>query len=343
MVPVLTLIFLIEVLGALNLEWGWVANSAAVLGGLGILLAGWALANRARNRPALARPERVGGIEIAVFVVVPALLPLLFGGQVISAATTMAINLGLLAVIYLVTSYGLFAILRWATRRLFRQVGALFDLLVRTLPLLLLFVTFLFINAEVWQVASGLTPPYLAMTVGMFVLLGLLFMLVKLPPEIGRLAHFDSAEEISAQVEGTPAAPLAEESTEWSSPALSRAQWGNVGLVVLFSQGLQILLVSALIGVFFVGFGLLTISPAIVESWTGGSARVLASFDLAGRSLVLTEELLTVAAFLASFSGLYFTVYALTDPTYRAEFYEQVVADVRTAFAVRAVYLREVA
>lgn len=338
--PVLTLVFLIEVLGALNLEWGWLANTGAVLLGLGILLAGWAIANRLRNRPALARPESVGGVEITVFVVVPAALPLLFGGQVLSALTTMAINLGLLALIYLVTSYGLVAIVRWASGRLVRQIGSLFDLLVRTLPLLLLFVTFLFINAEVWQVASGLSRPYLGMTVALFVLLGVLFITVKLPPEVRRLAHFQSWEQINERVAGTPAEKLASlEPKGWIAPSLSRPQWGNVGLVVLFSQGLQILLVSLLIGLFFIGFGLLVISAGIVESWTGASPRVLVSLEMAGRSLLLTEELVAVAAFLASFSGLYFTVYALTDPTYRAEFYEQVVDEVRQAFAVRAVYL----
>ena len=55
--------------------------------------------------------------------------------------------------------------------------------------------------------------------------------------------------------------------------------------------------------------------------------------------MVLTRELLHVSAFLAAFSGLYFTVVLLTDATYREEFLEEVLADVREAFAVRAVYL----
>ncbi len=42
----------------------------------------------------------------------------------------------------------------WALRRAFRSLGLLLPLLTRALPMLLLFITFLFINAEVWQVAS---------------------------------------------------------------------------------------------------------------------------------------------------------------------------------------------
>ena len=54
---------------------------------------------------------------------------------------------------------------------------------------------------------------------------------------------------------------------------------------------------------------------------------------------MLTEELLKVAIFLAAFSGLYFIVVLLTDATYREEFLEEVVGEVREAFAVRAAYL----
>ena len=43
--------------------------------------------------------------------------------------------------------------------------------------------------------------------------------------------------------------------------------------------------------------------------------------------------------FLTAFSGFYFTVYVLTDATYRQEFLDEVLGEMRQAFAVRAVYL----
>jgi len=55
--------------------------------------------------------------------------------------------------------------------------------------------------------------------------------------------------------------------------------------------------------------------------------------------VVLTSELLQVAGFLTAFSGFYFTVYVLTDATYRKEFLDEVLVELRQAFAVRAVYL----
>ena len=49
-----------------------------------------------------------------------------------------------------------------------------------------------------------------------------------------------------------------------------------------------------------------------------------------------------MAVFLAGFSGFYFTVYLVTDATYRQEFFEDVVGELREAFAVRVVYLERI-
>ena len=337
--PLLSLIFLFEVFGALNLEWVWWANVLAVLGGMALLTVGLALVNRSRGRPMLSRPRTIGVVEIAGFVLLPAILPLVFGGQLQSALTTIAGNLLVLGVIYLVTSYALIPMLRWALRRFFKQFGDLFDLLVRSLPLLLLFVTFLFITAEVWQVAASLTGGAMWGVVILFVAVGVLFLATRLPEEIGRLSRFESANDVASLAKGTPVADLAASVHPSEAVKLSKRQWSNVGLVVLFSQGVQILLVSVLIGLFIIGFGLLALNTEIVQSWAQVPPHELVSFTVGNHEVVLTEELLRVAGFLASISGLYFTVSALTDATYREEFYEEVVQDVRRAFAVREVYL----
>ena len=56
----------------------------------------------------------------------------------------------------------------------------------RALPLLLLFMTFLFINAEVWQVTSSLDGGVLWLTVLLFAVLAVAFLLVRLPEEVDR-------------------------------------------------------------------------------------------------------------------------------------------------------------
>ena len=53
----------------------------------------------------------------------------------------------------------------------------------------------------------------------------------------------------------------------------------------------------------------------------------------------VSAELIKVSLFLASFSGLYFTVSAVTDETYRGQFFAAVMVHLEKAVGVRAVYL----
>ncbi len=339
--PALTLLFLVEVVNAPSKSFPLWLDGVAVVGGFAILLGAWAAANVVRRRPALSRPDDLGPYEIGVFVMGPALVPVVFGGQLGTAAGTAAINVGLLVLIYFGTSYGVVPLIRWGIGRLVRQLGSVANLLVRALPLLLLFVTFLFINTEVWQTASGLEWQAVALVAGLFVMIGTAFAVMRLPRQVGELSQFESWEKTEERVAGTPAEALAlvvEEPVD-GTPALSRRQWGNIGLVVLVSEGIQIVLVTLLIGVFFSLLGFLAIERPVVESWLGEAPDRLWTLHLWGQEMVLTRELLHVSEFLAAFSGLYFTVVLLTDATYREEFLEEVLADVREAFAVRAVYL----
>ena len=140
----------------------------------------------------------------------------------------------------------------------------------------------------------------------------------------------------------TPAAPLVGDvasTTRTDPPPLSRRQWGNVALVVLFSQALQVILVSAMVFVFLFVFGVLVVTEPVARGFTDAAPNVLATFDLWGRQLVITEELLRVTGFLTVFAGLYFTVTAITDESYRKEFIGEILEEMRRSLAVRTVYL----
>ena len=98
-------------------------------------------------------------------------------------------------------------------------------------------------------------------------------------------------------------------------------------------SGIQIILWTGL------GLGAGLVAGFTVSEWIGGDRHVLFTVPFGHEQLELTEELLRVSAFLAAFSALYFTVVALTDATYRDEFFRDVVSEVRQALAVRLVYL----
>ena len=113
----------------------------------------------------------------------------------------------------------------------------------------------------------------------------------------------------------------------------------NIGMVTIFSQAIQITLVALTLTGFFVLFGVLAIPEDTIAAWTGlETVHVMQQFDLGGRTAVLSEPLIRVAAFLGAFTGMYFTVLLSTDATYREEFAEDVGPQLRQALAVRCVY-----
>jgi hypothetical protein len=340
-VPALILVFLFEIANAPKRSFPLWLDVAAVAGGFAILLGAWMVVNAFRHRPLLARPVDIGAVEVAVFVLVPPAIPLVFGGQWRSAIATALLNVGLLVVIYLVTSYGIVPMTRWAVGETVRELNTVVGLFVRALPLVVLFVTFIFLQNEAWQITADLHGAYYWMVLAVFLVVGMLFAVIRLPREIGELARFESWEALLVRVRETPAEPLARRVSApvTATPPLSRRQWGNVGLVVLFSQFLQLVLVSSMVFVFLLLFGMVVATKPIVAEFVGHGPHVLATLDLWDRQMVVTEELLRVTGFLAVFSGFYFLVSSLTDATYRGEFLEDIMNEMRRSLGVRAVYL----
>jgi hypothetical protein len=317
-VPLLGLVFLVEMLGALNLEWSPLANLAALAGGLAVLLAAIALTNKARGRPAVAMPQDVGRVELALFVIVPALLPLIFNGQWRSALATAVGNLVLLALVYGVIGFGLTSILRWTLGRLLGQLRASLELFARAIPLLMIFSVVLFLTVEMWEVFSDLpTASFVGLAV-LFVVLGTSFLVARVPREVRAIERDAGAD----------------------APPLDASERANVGLVMFVSQALQVLSVSVAIGAFFAAVGVLVIDEQQTNAWIGGAPDVLLEFTLFDHTAVLTAQLLRVAAAIAAFTGLYFAISMLTDDVYRREFLEELTSEMRQSFRDRADYLK---
>jgi hypothetical protein len=311
-VPVLGLVFIGEVLGAIDLQWSAVANTAALAGGMAILLGGLMASNRARGRRMLARPRDVGTAELAGFVLLPALLPLVFGGQTRSAWVTAVSNLAVLGVLYGTIRYGLLSIVAWAARRLAGQLASSVVLLARAIPLLMLFSVVLFLTTEMWQTFARMDDASLAAVAGLLVAVGTLFLIARLPREVAALER-----EVAA------------------GPPLDDRQRLNVGLVMFVSHALQVLVVSLAVGVFFVAFGLLATPDTLLQTWVGRAPDVVVT--VAG--VELYAELLRVSAAIAALSGLYYAIAVLTDATYREEFLSDLEASMRETFSARAEYL----
>jgi hypothetical protein len=316
--PLLGIVLLGELLGAGQLDWTWWQNVLAVAGGLVILLVAVAIGNRARGRSIRAIPERLGKTELTGFVLVPAVLPLIFGGQIGSALVTAGGNLLLLGLIYAVVGLGLISILRWVLGRVMAQLRSAFALLARAVPLLAIFVLLSFPTQELWGIFSDPTRGIYAVILGLIALLAAAFLAVRLPQEARSL----------------------EREVGQDAPPLSRGQLFNVELVMFVSQAVQVLFVSLMITLFLVVFGVLAIDDGLRTQWLGSPGHELFHFHMLGERLELTGELVRVAVGLAAFSGFYFSISIFTDSTYREEFLDELTGEMRTSFEERAEYLK---
>jgi hypothetical protein len=294
---------------------------------------------RASVRSAL-RLRRLAPLVVATVVVgaaVSVILSLVDGEAYLAAALWTLV--GVVSTWYALTALEARSIVAWALNRTFGSLRTLLPMMTRALPLLLVFVTFLFINAEVWEVASWLGTGELWLVALLFGTLAGAFLLVRLPEEVDRTDdHVDEALLLQSTV-GTPLEHAARELVD--DPDADPASYAEVGgyerwnliLVLVVIQATQVLLLAVTVFGFFMLFGALIMDPHIVENWTGGPPDSIPRLDN------VTTELMTVSVFLAAFSSLYLTVSTVTDETYRAQFFGSVLHEMERAVGVRAVYL----
>src|SRR6266542_3598745 len=125
--PLIAVVFVLEILGAINLDWPPALNILALLGGVALVLGAFGLLNVSRGRSFFSVPHKLGVPELTAFVVLPVVLPLVFGGQLTSALVTGLGNLLLLGLIWLIVGFGVFSILRWIAARFVQLFGEASD------------------------------------------------------------------------------------------------------------------------------------------------------------------------------------------------------------------------
>ena len=335
-VILLALVYFGSLVIAVPSDRPWPERLLLAAAGLLALVAVWAVANLARRQRALERPRRVGIVEVAVFALGPAAVVAVVQQDADLVLAVLLADVSILAVVAAAEVLDAGPIARWAVVRTFAELGSLFRLVTRALPMLLLFITFLFINTEVWQVASALSRPVLWLAVAFFGALALGFLIARLPEEVAAVNDDLDPDVVRRAVQGTPLESHLDDLSDVHSEPLDRRQRTNLLLVLLITQASQVLLLSLSVWLFFLLFGQVAIEDSVINSWVGNGAP---HYPPVLGDLGLSRELLKVSTFLAAFSGLYFTVYAVTDSNYREQFFHEITAELERAVGVRAAYL----
>lgn len=255
---------------------------------------------------------------VGLLVAVPAGVAVGWWAEEVSAGIAVgATVLLLVAAVYAGRALQVRLIATWALRHTLTSLGLLFPLATRALPMLLLFVTFLFINTEVWMVASALDGGVLWGAVLLFAAMAVGFLVVRLVEEVDRLDDEVGRVELGDEAD------------------VVGLQRTNLVLVLLITQAFQVLLLALAVFVFFIVFGAIAMDEDVLQAWITPEEL---SYPWGVRPISL--ELVQVSVFLAAFSGLYFAVYAVTDETYRREFFTDVLGELEQALKVRVRYLR---
>jgi hypothetical protein len=175
------------------------------------------------------------------------------------------------------------------------------------------------------------------LAVAFFGALAVGFLLARLPEEVAAVSDQLDPAVVRRACVGTPLAAYDDALVDVGPQPLSRRQRTNLLLVLLVSQVSQVLLLSVSVWLFFLTFGRVAISDSVIKSWIPGPG--VPHHTPVLEQLGFSNELLQVSIFLAAFSGLYFTVYAVTDATYREQFFTGITDDLEKAVGVRAAYL----
>lgn len=319
--PLLALIFVGEILGSFSLTWPLWANVLAVLGSVALATAVIAVLNMRRGRGALTVPSHLGRWELSAFVIVPVLPQVVTDLHGLDWLTTLLSNLAVLLAVLLLFGFRMVGIVLWAARQIRDELASALALMVKALPLLVLFAVVLFLTTEVWQTFAMMRDESLiavSVVIGV-VVLG--FIGGQVPGEV---------RTIERNVGERAEAP---------APPLRAVQRVNVGLVLMTTYVLQILLVTAAIFGFFVAFGMVAIGPATMDAWIQTTGEELLRTTIFGAPVRLTTELLRVSLAIATLSALYFAVTLLTDADNRSRFLGELIDGLEQTFVARAEYL----
>ncbi len=300
-------------------------------------------AERERARSAL-RPRRTVPLMALVALAAVAAAGALtwLTGEPSFAPATLTLIAVLAALFYAVTALRARPILAWALRRTRGSTRQLLPMATRALPLLLLFITFLFINAEVWQLSATLDGSVLWLTVLLFGAIAIGFLLVRLPEEVDKVDDEIDLDLIRRATRTTPIEAPVAELLDREGERLPLQRYGDVPgyerwnliLVLLVTQVAQVLLLAVAVLAFFVLFGSIVMTSEVQLAWTAQEQLThLPYLDN------LSVELVQVSVFLAAFSGLYFAVAVMTDETYKEQFFREVLTELERAVGVRAGYL----
>ena len=251
--------------------------------------------------------------------------------------------------IYLAIFLGVDTILGWSFKHAIHQLASLPPMIAKVLPVLMVSVLFIFVNADLWKLANGLSFPRTWAVLG---LMGLLAVFVVVTTSLERTARLlgrsrgddvasfsDNDYERAAALEGgiwNTAQDWAEEKKILEHRPLKIAPWGNLIIIPMIGQIIQATFFMLLVFGFFMGFSSIAISDTTIESWMTVKPEHL---KILGVDTNINAVVIKVSMIVAVFSGLSFVATTSSDEKYARSFLKPMIARIKHILVIRDIYL----
>lgn len=250
--------------------------------------------------------------------------------------------------IYLAIFLGVDTVLGWSLKHAIHQLASLPPMIAKVLPVLMVSVLFIFVNADLWKLANGLSFPRTWAVLG---LMGLLAVFVVVTTSLERTARLlgrsrgddiarfsDNDYEYAAALEGgiwNTAQDWVEEKKILEHRPLKIAPWSNL-IIPMIGQIIQATLFMLLVFGFFMGFSSIAISDTTIESWMTVKPEHL---KILGVDTNINAVVIKVSMIVAVFSGLSFVATTSSDEKYARSFLKPMIARIKHILVIRDIYL----
>ena len=251
--------------------------------------------------------------------------------------------------IYLAIFLGVDTVLGWSLKHAIHQLASLPPMIAKVLPVLMVSVLFIFVNADLWKLANGLSFPRTWAVLG---LMGLLAVFVVVTTSLERTARLlgryrgddiarftDNDYEHAAALEGgiwNTAQDWVEEKEILEHRPLKIAPWSNLIIIPMIGQIIQATLFMLLVFGFFMGFASIAISDTTIESWMTIKPEHL---KILGVDTNINAVVIKVSMIVAVFSGLSFVATTSSDEKYARSFLKPMIERIKHILIIRDIYL----
>lgn len=251
--------------------------------------------------------------------------------------------------IYLSIFLGVDTVLGWSLKHAIHQLASLPPMIAKVLPVLMVSVLFIFVNADLWKLANGLSFPRTWAVLGLMGLLAVFVVVTTSLERTARLLGRNRGDDVACFTENDYERAAALEGGIWNTAQdwveekkilehrpLKIAPWGNLIIIPMIGQIIQASFFMLLVFGFFMGFSSIAISDTTIESWMTVKPEHL---KILGVDTNINAVVIKVSMIVAVFSGLSFVATTSSDEKYARSFLKPMIERTKHILVIRDIYL----